>query len=170
MERFLNWSDRAEPASGSASECSGDWSVAGLRHEQGAVQRFLVGLEPLHAWGLGQADDEPEEVVIPGLLLDDFDHCTCIEAVMSVRHFCQLQSLALLAENRMLLARAMAAAHRLVPEANVWLVEGRLAGRTLEATGIVGLDRLVLERERTQRVDTLSLCDIIPNGRGAGEG
>jgi hypothetical protein len=135
-----------------------------LRWEMGAdpVQRHLVGLEPKQAWrlkGLCGADDE---IVIPGILLDDFGRSASIEAGMAFAVFCQMQAMAALAELRMLEGRGAARPHRTKPEANVWLLDGRREGRRIEVVAVASLDRIVFLPDRHLRVDTMAAAQIVP--------
>jgi dihydrofolate synthase / folylpolyglutamate synthase len=61
------------------------WSTGG---GESPVVRHLAGFEPRNAWRLKGTGDEPDEIVVPGILLDDFGRSASIEAVMSHALFC----------------------------------------------------------------------------------
>lgn len=136
------------------------WDMA---HEP--VQRHCLGLEPRQAWRLKGTGGETDEIVVPGILLDDLGRTSSAEAVMGREVFCQLQALAAMAEIRMLEARARARPRRMRAEANVWLVDGVRKGRRIEVTGIVSLDRVVFAADRHLCTDTIGVGQLVPGDK-----
>lgn len=133
-----------------------------LTREAEPMQRHVVGLEPSHAWRLRGLRGAEDEIIVPGILLDDVGRITSVEASMDYPVFCQLQAMAALADLRMLAARGAARPGRREPEANVWLVEGSQDGRRLAIAAIVSLDRLVFAPDRHLCVDTMTAAQIVP--------
>jgi hypothetical protein len=130
------------------------------------IQRHLVGLEPRHAWRLKGLGGTQDEIVVPGILLDDTGTNTPVEASLAPGTFFQMQALAAMAELRMLAARARPKPARTRPEANVWLVDARRTGRRVEIAAIVALDRVVLSKDGQWRTDSLPSADLVPGERG----
>jgi hypothetical protein len=135
------------------------WSTGG---GESPVVRHLAGFEPRNAWRLKGTGDEPDEIVVPGILLDDFGRSASIEAVMSHALFCQVQAMAALAELRMVEARTGPKPRRLRPEANVWLVEGTRREKRLDIAAVVALDRVHFGADRHVRADSMAFAEIVP--------
>lgn len=135
--------------------------------EKGArfLQRHHVGLAPKQAWRVKGSRDGTDEIVIPGLLLDDHGGSEKIEATMPYQVFCQLQAMAAIADVRMLNARAAEKPQRKAPEANVWLVEGVLRRKELDLRELVSLDRLVFDKAGQRCVDRMSLSQLMPGAK-----
>jgi hypothetical protein len=140
-------------------------SDAGPELSASAIDRYDVALEPSQAWCLKGLLGEPDEIVIPGLLLDDLGNCSAVEARMSVPTFYQMLAMVALAENRMLAARAAPEPERTRPEANVWLLEGTLEGGRLAIKTIATLDRVVVDAYGAHRLDSLHPREILPGPR-----
>jgi hypothetical protein len=138
-------------------------AVRRARAEAGA--RYDLALEPAQAWCLKGHFGEPDEVVIPGLLLDDLGGCTAIEATLALPAFHQMLAMAGRAELAMLADRASETASRTRPEANVWAVVAERVGRRIAVKALLALDRVVVDGYGARRVDLLRAADLIPNAR-----
>jgi hypothetical protein len=131
------------------------------------IRRHIVGLEPRQAWRLKGLGGAADEIVIPGILLDDFGRTTPAEATLAYTVFCQMQALAAMAEVRMIEARAQQRPRRTRAEANIWLIDGIRRGRRIEVLAVVSLDRLVFAPDRHLRTDTLAVSQIVPGEKAA---
>jgi hypothetical protein len=130
-----------------------------------ALQRHDVALEPGQAWCLKGIGTGSDEIIIPGLLLDDLGNCSAIEATLDLLTYYQMLAMVSLQESRMLASRAAAQPDRLRPEANVWLVEGHASGRRLRIVTIKALDRVVVDGYGSHCVETLWASQLLPGPR-----
>lgn len=126
------------------------------------VTRHEVALEPSQAWCLKGMLGEQDEIVIPGLLLDDLGNCAPVEASLSAADFHKMLAMTALQENRMLAARHAAQPYRTKAEANVWAVDGRLDERRLSVSAIVALDRVVVDAYGTHCVESMRAAQLLP--------
>ena len=124
--------------------------------------RYDVALEPTQAWCLKGVLGEPDEIMIPGLLLDDLGNCSPVEASLSLPSFHKMLAMATLQENRMLAARHAPEPYRTKAEANVWAVDGRLDERRLTVSAIAALDRVVVDAFGTHCVETMRATQLVP--------
>ncbi len=148
-----------EPQHGlSAGEANSDTPAA-------CIDRYDVALEPAQAWCLKGVLDEPDAIVIPGLLLDDLGNCSSVEARMSIHTFYQMLAMVARAEDRMRAARAASDPERTRPEANVWLIDGVRDGSRLAIETIAALDRVVVDAYGAHRLDGLRPTELLPGPR-----
>jgi hypothetical protein len=140
-------------------------SEAGSGTPAACIDRYDVALEPAQAWCLKGVLGEPDEIVIPGLLLDDLGNCSSVEARMPVPTFYQMLAMVARAEERMQAARAAPEPERTRPEANVWLLEGIMESGRLRIDAIAALDRVVVDAYGAHRMDSLRSSEILPGQR-----
>jgi hypothetical protein len=140
-------------------------SEAGSGTPAACIDRHDVALEPGQAWCLKGVLGEPDEIVIPGLLLDDLGNCSSVEARMPVPTFYQMLAMVARAEERMQAARAAPDPERARPEANVWHLEGILESGRLRIDAIGALDRVVVDAYGAHRMDSLRSSEILPGQR-----
>jgi hypothetical protein len=140
-------------------------SEAGPGTPAACVDRYDVALEPAQAWCLKGVLGEPDEIVIPGLLLDDLGNCSSVEARMRIHIFYQMLAMVARAEDRMRAARAAPVPERTRPEANVWLVEGVRDASRLAIDTIGALDRVVVDAYGAHRMDGLRTAELLPGPR-----
>jgi hypothetical protein len=129
---------------------------------QGALDRFDVALEPGQAWCLKGLGDEPDEVVIPGLLLDDLGGCTSVEASLDLPTYYQMLAMVSVQEARMIAARNGSPPERMRPEANVWSLTGSLLRGRIEVETLAALDRVVVDSYGTSCLETMRASQILP--------
>ena len=133
-------------------------------HAVAEAARYDVALEPAQAWSLKGVLDDADEVVIPGLLLDDLGNCSPVEASLSMPSFHKMLAMATLQENRMLSARNAPEPYRTKSEANVWAVDGLLddRNRRLTVSDIAALDRVVVDAYGTHCIESLRAVQLVP--------
>lgn len=125
-------------------------------------QCYDVALEPAQAWCLKGVLGDTDEIVIPGLLLDDLGNCSPVEAALSLSEFHKMLAMATHQENEMLSARNAPEPHRTKAEANIWSVEGLVESRRLSVSCITALDRVVVDAYGTHCVDTMRASQLVP--------
>jgi hypothetical protein len=139
---------------------------AARRARAEAAMRCDLALEPAQAWLLKGHFGDGDEVVIPGLLLDDLGGCTAVEASLTLPDFHQMLAMAGRAEIAMLAELSADASARPKPEANVWAVVAERNKRRLAVQSILALDRVVVDGYGTRRVALIRATDLIPDPRG----
>jgi hypothetical protein len=130
-----------------------------------ASEQHDLALEPNQAWFLKGVMGEADEVVIPGLLLDDLGGCTNVEAALDLATFHQMLAMAAMQDARMFAVRASGEHERDKPEANVWHVEGPRSRNRIDVRLIRALDRVVVDNYGTRCIETMRASAMIPGPR-----
>jgi hypothetical protein len=130
-----------------------------------AIDRYDVALEPGQAWCLKGLLGEPDEIVIPGLLLDDLGNCSAVEARMPVPTFYQMLAMVALAGGPDA-RRPRSTRARAHPARGQCLAPRRLPGRRAPRDrDDRALDRVVVDAYGAHRLDSLRRARSCPDQR-----